>query len=138
MKAEAAAAERELRGLRSEFPRLVIQVVSMNVLPSAAAVRMIAAQTMRAKSTGALLAAKPEVDLLLRLAGTNQITVALEKNGYTAKGTKMLVAAGTKKELSELSKKLSKMRGYALREGDDNDERSLRMVESAALLGTRT
>ena len=138
MKAEAAAVERELRGLRSEFPRLVIQVVSMNVLPSAAAVRMIAAQTMRAERTGALLAAKPEVDLLLRLAGTNQITVALEKNGYRAKGTKMLVAAGTKKELSELSKKLSKMRGYALREDGDNDERNLRMVESAALLGIRT
>ena len=44
--------------------------------------------------TGALLAAKPEVDLLLRLAGTTQIALAIEEAGYRARGPMILVAAG--------------------------------------------
>jgi tRNA threonylcarbamoyladenosine modification (KEOPS) complex Cgi121 subunit len=116
VKADVPGVERELQELRSEFPRVVIQVVSMKVLPSAKAVEMLAAQTLRARDTGALLAGKPEVDLLLRLAGTNQITVAIEKTGYKSKGTKMLVAAGPGEDVLELVKRLSKEPRYTLRE----------------------
>ncbi len=61
-----------LLGLRKRHPRLIIQMVAMNRLPAEQAVAMIGEQTLRAARTGALLAEKPEVDLLLRLAGTTQ------------------------------------------------------------------
>jgi tRNA threonylcarbamoyladenosine modification (KEOPS) complex Cgi121 subunit len=130
-------AERELLRLRSSHTGLVIQLVSMKRLPSAEAVLMIAAQTLRALDTDSLLAAKPEVDLLLRLAGTSQITVALKKNGYRSGGTMMLVAAGPEKELGRLEREISKVGPYRLREAGEMDEESRDMVEIAALLGTR-
>lgn len=131
-------AERELLRLRSSHPGLIIQLASVERLPSARAVLMIAAQTLRAVGTDSLLAAKPEVDLLLRLAGTSQITLALKKNGYRSGGTMMLVAAGPDKDLGRLEKELSKNRSYVLREAGEMDEEGRDMVEVAALLGTRT
>jgi tRNA threonylcarbamoyladenosine modification (KEOPS) complex Cgi121 subunit len=130
-------AEPELLRLRSTHPGLVIQLVSVKRLPSARAVLMIAAQTLRALDTDSLLAAKPEVDLLLRLAGTSQITVALKKNGYRSRGTMMLVAAGPEKDLGRLEKEISKAGPYVLREVGAMDEESRDMVEVAALLGAR-
>ena len=44
-------------------------------------VEMLAAQTLRAEDSGSLLAKKPEIDLLLRLAGTNQISTAIKEKG---------------------------------------------------------
>src|SRR5689334_14188498 len=77
----------ELSRLRKDHPDLVVQLVSMKRIPNARAIRMVAAQTMRALETGALLASKPEVDLLLRLAGTTQIAEAVDRIGYrTEKG----------------------------------------------------
>ncbi|MDA4136211.1 MAG: KEOPS complex subunit Cgi121 [Thaumarchaeota archaeon] len=131
-------AERELLRLRSAHPRLTIQLVVMNRLPGAGAVMMIAAQTLRAKETGALLAAKPEVDLLLRLAGTSQITEALQKHGYGAQGAKMLVAAGSNKGVERLRRELSGSKSYRVLEPERVDEEDLDMVEVAALLGTKT
>lgn len=42
---------------------------------------MLVAQTIRARGNGALLAKTSEMDLLMRLAGTTQISVALGKAG---------------------------------------------------------
>src|SRR5208283_3366309 len=73
---DSASADAELRRLRRESPRLVIQLMSMKRRPNTTAVRMIAAQTLRARKTDSMIAAKPEMDLLLRLAGTAQISEA--------------------------------------------------------------
>jgi tRNA threonylcarbamoyladenosine modification (KEOPS) complex Cgi121 subunit len=134
----AGEAERELLRLRSAHPRLTIQLVVMKRLPDAGAVLMIAAQTLRAKETGSLLAAKPEVDLLLRLAGTSQITEALQKHGYSAQGAKMLVAAGPNKDVERLRRELSSSTPYRVLERERVDDEDLDMVEVAALLGTKT
>jgi tRNA threonylcarbamoyladenosine modification (KEOPS) complex Cgi121 subunit len=131
-------AERELLRLRSTHHRLIIQMVGMKRMPSSRAVLMIAAQTLRAVDTDSLLAAKPEVDLLLRLAGTSQITVALRKHGYMAEGAKMLVAAGPKRDVERLRRELSGSTSYRVLESEEMDEEDLNMVEVAALLGTRT
>jgi tRNA threonylcarbamoyladenosine modification (KEOPS) complex Cgi121 subunit len=135
---EPMEAEQELLKLRSAHPALVIQLLRMKKLPSAAAVSMIAAQTLRAKETDCLLASKPEVDLLLRLAGTNQITEAMKESGYRSTGKRMmLVAAGPETELAKLKKNLKQQERYSLREVGDLDEEDLICVEDAALLGTK-
>jgi tRNA threonylcarbamoyladenosine modification (KEOPS) complex Cgi121 subunit len=131
-------AQGELLRLRSAHPRLTIQLVVMERLPGAGALLMIAAQTLRAKETGSLLADKPEVDLLLRLAGTSQITEALQKHGYGARGAKMLVAVGSNKDVERLRRELSGSKSYRLLEPEKVDEEDLDMVEVAALLGTKT
>jgi tRNA threonylcarbamoyladenosine modification (KEOPS) complex Cgi121 subunit len=135
---ETEKTEKELLQLRSAFPELVVQVVSARKPPGARAVEMIAAQTLRAMETGSLLAEKPEVDLLLRLAGTNQITVALKTNGYKGPGTKLLVAAGPRSKLEALRRKLSENSAYTIRTPRETRDGDLLAVETAALLGTRT
>lgn len=134
-------AESELSRLRSRYPKLVIQIAGMDRPPSAWAVRMIAAQTVRAGETGSLLADKPEVDLLLRLSGTGQITEALRRTGYKRPGRKLLVAIGTAPELSRLRRELEKSGSkfsVASEDGRISDEQNKRLVEDAALLGVRT
>lgn len=134
---DASEAEKELLRLRSSYPELIIQVVKMKRPLGARAVRMIAMQTLRARKSGALLADRPEVDLLLRLAGTDQITMALKTHGYKAAGTKLLAAAGPQGEVDRLRKQLSGNGRYTVREEDEADEEGLAAVETAALLGTR-
>lgn len=130
-------AEEMVSRMRSANPELVIQLVSMEDLPKAKTVRMIAAQTARAMGTGALLASKPEVDLLLRLAGTGQIAVAMKTCGYDAPGRKMLVALGPDGPLESLRETVAKQGAFKELKGDEIDEKGLRMVETAALLAAR-
>lgn len=138
MDLEASEAERQLLRLRTSHRKLIIQLVSMKKPLGARAVRMIAAQTLRARKSGAMLAERPEVDLLLRLAGTNQIAVALRTHGYRAAGTKLLVATGPQDQVERLRSELTDDKAYTLREEEDRlDEEGLSAVESAALLGTR-
>ena len=55
---------------------------------------MLAAQTLRADSLGCLLARKPEIDFLLRLAGTTQISEAIKKKGARPGEIFVLTVAG--------------------------------------------
>ena len=57
-------------------------------------VELLAAQTLQAESSGGLLANKPEMDFLLRLAGTTQISRAIRDAGAKAGGQFVLVVAG--------------------------------------------
>jgi len=57
---------------------------------------MLAAQTLHAASSGTLLAKKPEIDFLLRLAGTSQISVAIRSRGAHSGEPFLLVAAGNR------------------------------------------
>ena len=136
----SATATAELRRLREENPRLVIQLLSLKRRPNTRAVEMIGAQTLRAKATDAMIAEKPEVDLLLRLAGTAQISEAIEKAGYKAAGRRFLVAAGPDAGVARLEKSLNSgsLAGlYRLLPEDKLDAGGARLVERAALLGTR-
>ena len=137
----------ELKRLRSLHPRLAIQLVSLTEVPGNRTVEMIGQQTMRASSSGALLASRPEVDLLLRLAGTTQISEAIERSGYGAEGKEeeegegrklLLVAVGSPRAVGGLRRALAADPRYVLLEGEEIDARGLAMVERAALLGTRS
>jgi tRNA threonylcarbamoyladenosine modification (KEOPS) complex Cgi121 subunit len=132
------ATDAELLSLRSRHPALIIQLVTLKELPGNRTVAMIGQQTLRAAKTGALLAAKPEVDLLLRLAGTTQITVAIREAGYGARGEKLLVAAGPADDVEVLERELALDRRYQVLRGEEIDADGLAMVERAALLGTRS
>lgn len=134
----AEATEDRLLSLRGRHPGLIIQLVTLKRLPGNRVVAMIGQQTLRAARTGALLAAKPEVDLLLRLAGTTQIAVAIKEAGYRAKGKKLLVAAGPSEEVESLEEELAEQKGYEVLKGEEIDADGLAMVERAAVLGTRS
>ena len=56
-------------------------------------VEMLAAQTLNAEASGRPLARKPEIDLLLRLAGTTQIAKAMGTMGVKAGAPFLLVVA---------------------------------------------
>ncbi len=66
---------------RIRFPGAIVQAVSARAAANARYVEMIAAQTVAANGTANMLAKKPEIDLLLRLAGTTQISQAIAQVG---------------------------------------------------------
>ncbi len=55
---------------------------------------MLAAQTLKAEALGSLLAKKPEIDFLLRLAGTTQISLAIRHAGAHRGHEFLVVVAG--------------------------------------------
>lgn len=135
---EEAGLENELRRFREENPALVIQIVALpTVCPRA--IEMIATQTLRALKTGAMVAEKPEVDLLLRVAGTNQITEAIQKAGFKVPGTKVLIAAGSAAAVGRLRRSLTakEAAGYKILRSGTLDAGGSRMVEAGALLGAK-
>ncbi len=94
-------------------------------------VEMLAAQTLRAEASGSLLAKKPEIDFLLRLAGTTQIARAIREQGAKEGEPFLLVVAGREALLwpPELS-------GIELSRRDLSPE-ELARVEKAALLNAQ-
>ena len=57
-------------------------------------VELLSAQTLQAQSSGGLLANKPEIDFILRLAGTTQISRAIGDVGAKSGDKFVLVVAG--------------------------------------------
>jgi tRNA threonylcarbamoyladenosine modification (KEOPS) complex Cgi121 subunit len=125
---------------RGRHPGVVVQIFRAARAPNPSAMLMIAAQTLTAAKSGATLAEKPELDLLLRLAGTRQIGEAFRRVGYRSSGKKMFMVAaseGKGARLRRLGDELAKVKGFkevpkrALATGD------LEYVEVAALLSVR-
>jgi tRNA threonylcarbamoyladenosine modification (KEOPS) complex Cgi121 subunit len=115
----------------AKVPESIVQVVREDTATNGFFVEMIAAQTIRAKGTENLLAKKPEVDLLLRLAGTTQISRAIEQIGAKKGKPFLLVIAGPGRRLASLN--LDELGGSELEKRDlSSDE--LDRIEQAALL----
>jgi len=115
----------------SKIPRCLVQTVRMETATNGLFVEMIAAQTLRAWGTLNQLAKKPEVDLLLRLAGTSQISRAIERVGARKGEPYLLVMAGPKHSLARIPWKgqaPSRLQKRALSESE------LEKIEAAALL----
>ncbi len=102
MEAGAKDAEEMKEGLKKTFPNLVVQLADARVGSNERFFKMIAAQTISAMRYGSLLAKKPEIDLLLRLAATTQISEALTRVGYREGGRQVLIAAGRRREVKKL------------------------------------
>ena len=106
----------------------MVQTFSSEETTNAFFIRMLAAQTLRAESTGSLLAKKPEMDFLLRLAGTSQISEAISKVGSRQGEPFVLVLAS-----------LRPLKGGSVASGrrlpaQPLSESELRRVEQGALL----
>jgi tRNA threonylcarbamoyladenosine modification (KEOPS) complex Cgi121 subunit len=84
-------AKKELASLN---PGSLVQTANGGSAENEFFVEMLAAQTLRAGTTGGLLAKKPEIDFLLRLAGTTQISEAIRWHGSATGSPFLLVAAG--------------------------------------------
>lgn len=117
---------------------MIVQLLAQKAVPSARAAGMICEQTLRAAKTGALVAEKPEVDLLLRLAGTNQISDAIRRAGYGSGGRMVLVAAGAPRSIAALRRGLSRDPRFSILPDGEMDEEGFAAVDAAALLGTRS
>jgi len=119
------------RLLRS-FPNLLFQLVDASSGSNERFFRLITAQTLKASGDGSLLAKKPEVDLLLRLARTTQISEAVASVGYKRGEKRILIAAGKKGEVK-------RMVGSGIAEGRrlpsvELSESEWERVEEAAIL----
>lgn len=94
-------------------------------------VEMLAAQTLRAESTGSLLARRPEIDFLLRLAGTTQISRAITEQGAVDGEPFIVVIAGGERRggtRGAVGKELPRRR---------LSDMELQRVEAAALLSAQ-
>ncbi len=80
--------------LAAANPSAVVQAARGDAAENEWFVELLAAQTLQAESSGSLLAKKPEIDFLLRLAGTTQISRAIKRQGARAGEPFLLVAAG--------------------------------------------
>jgi len=88
---------------------------------------MLAAQTFQAERSGTLLAKKPEVDLLLRLAGTTQIAKAIRERGAKP-GASFLLIVASRSGIVGIPGLLQELPRSLLSDGD------LARIERAALL----
>jgi tRNA threonylcarbamoyladenosine modification (KEOPS) complex Cgi121 subunit len=85
--------EMKLR-LAAANPGSIVQTARVGAARNLRFVEMLAAQTIQAESSESLLAEKPEIDFLLRLAGTTQISKAIKDLGARAGAPFLLVVAG--------------------------------------------
>ena len=93
----------EARGkLVQKHPSLLVQAVRADIAVNEFFVEMLCAETLRAKASHVLLARKPEIDLLLRLASTTQISVAIAKAGAKKGAPFLLIASGDSKTMRSL------------------------------------
>ena len=82
-----------------DFPGLLVQVANSRDLRNEALVELIAWQTRAARAAGCLLAKTPQMDMLLRIAGTTQIAKAIRNSGARKGEENLLIIAGELREL---------------------------------------
>jgi tRNA threonylcarbamoyladenosine modification (KEOPS) complex Cgi121 subunit len=112
----------------SSNPSSIVQTGRAKSAANEFFVEMLAAQTLRAGSAGSLLAKKPEIDFLLRLAGTTQISKAIKQCGSRKGEPFLLVVAGPKKINFPRSAKAKELPRGKL------TKKELDRIEEAALL----
>ncbi|RLE47469.1 MAG: hypothetical protein DRJ31_08815 [Candidatus Methanomethylicota archaeon] len=89
----------ELNEIRKKT-NAIVQIVDPSCVASLDHIRLIAFQTWEAMKNDELMAEKPEIDLLMRFALTDQINLAIERCGY--KGLKsILIVFGLKKDVEK-------------------------------------
>ena len=95
-----------LDSLRIEFPDLVIQAISSNFILSDEHVKKILSVSILAQKHNLLLSKKLETDILLRFAGTTQISDAIKNLGLATSQNFLLISIGINKSLNKLHKRI--------------------------------
>ena len=88
-----ASTDESRRLLSGANPGSMVQAARGDIAGNELFVEFIAAQTLRAESSGCLLAKRKEIDFLLRLAGTSQISRAIRDAGAKPGEKFLLVVA---------------------------------------------
>lgn len=105
-----------------------VQTAKASAARNSLFLEMIAGQTLRATETGNLLAKKPEIDFLLRLAGTTQISRAIKEVGSNdGKGFILVIAGRAEGEMHDV-------RGGEKLPAETLSKAEFDRVETAALL----
>jgi tRNA threonylcarbamoyladenosine modification (KEOPS) complex Cgi121 subunit len=119
------------RRLESANRGSVVQAVRGGSAKSAVFLEMLAAQTFLARAGNCMLAKKPEMDFLLRLAGTTQISRAIDEEGAKEGRSFIAVVASSRRVVAPRGIKLAELPRGELTQTE------LEQVEKAALLNTR-
>jgi tRNA threonylcarbamoyladenosine modification (KEOPS) complex Cgi121 subunit len=127
---EKGSADELKRRLGIRHAGLVVQTVRTEAVSNELLAEMVAAQTLRAAATSNLLAKRREIDLLLRLAGTTQISVAIAKIGARKGEPFVVIVAGERRQMAALREGREWTRVPRAELSKDEMER----LESAALL----
>jgi len=96
-----------LASLRAEFPNVIIQAISSKFILNEEHVKKILSLSILAKKHNTLLSKKLEVDMLLRFAGTTQISVAINHLGIIRNQNFLLIVIGKKLFLNKLHKRIA-------------------------------
>jgi tRNA threonylcarbamoyladenosine modification (KEOPS) complex Cgi121 subunit len=94
---EDESPEDSKRRLSVANPGSMVQAAKRDLAKNALFVELLAAQTLSAEASGCLLANKPEIDFLLMLAGTTQISKAIREAGARPGDPFVLVVAGRRR-----------------------------------------
>ena len=95
-----------LDSLRIEFPELIIQAISSNFILSDEHGKKILSVSILAQKHNLLLSKKLETDILLRFAGTTQISDAIKNLGLATNQNFLLISIGINKSLNKLHKRI--------------------------------
>lgn len=95
-----------LDDLRKKFPKLLIQGISANYILNQSHVQKILLISLQAQKNNALLSNRLETDILMRFAGTNQISYAIRKIGINQKNNFLIIAIGSQLILTNLYNEL--------------------------------
>ena len=117
--------------LAEAYPGAMVQTFSSKAATNGFLIQMLAAQTLRAERSGSLLAKKPEIDFLLRLAGTTQISEAISRVGSKAGEPFVLVLASLR------PLKIASIAGGQKLHSGPLSEPELQRVERGALLSAQ-
>lgn len=132
--------EELLAKIREQSPGVIVQVIGAARAPNPGAIEMIAAQTLMAARSGSMLAERPELDLLLRLAGTRQIGDAFRRVGYKSDRKRFFMVAaaeGSGNEITRMGERLAADKRFTALPKRRLAEVDLDQVERAALLAAR-
>jgi len=95
-----------LKELRSNYPHLILQALHFQFILGVNHVKKILAISLYAEKHKALLSKKIEVDILLRFAGTTQISRAIKTAGRKSNKDFFIIAIGKKSTLDKLHSEL--------------------------------
>ena len=96
-----------LDNLRKEFPKIKLQAVSSKFILNSYHLKKVLSISTSSEKENVLLSNKIETDILMRFAGTKQISDAIALAGIKPKNNFLLIAIGNKTMLEKLYQKLT-------------------------------
>lgn len=128
----STSAEGVRQSVQRAFPGLLVQAVAAAAASNEKVVEFLGEQTLEACRAGSALAKKPDVDLLMRLGGTTQISRAIGEVGAKRGSDFVLVVVGDEADILALESK--EAAGWTRLPRGELSRDELRRIERAALL----